>query len=150
MFLFAGAALLAVAALHERRRLQWPGYVSIALAVAVKGPIALVLCGLTFLIAIACSAEVRRRLLALRWIVGLVLVLVVASPWFVYMYWRFGDAFVSGYALDENLRLYGSRRFGNQPNFYFYFQILAAGLLPWTGVLIGRLYDDIRAVVKRE
>ena len=41
LFLFGGAALLAVAALRERPRLQWPGYLSIALAVTVKGPVAL-------------------------------------------------------------------------------------------------------------
>src|SRR6185503_21206419 len=30
------------------------------------------------------------------------------------------------------------------------FRILAAGLLPWTGLLIGRLIDDARAAVRRE
>jgi 4-amino-4-deoxy-L-arabinose transferase-like glycosyltransferase len=148
--LFGGASLLAVAALNDRPRLQWAGYVAIAVAVMVKGPVALVLCGLTFAVAVACSSDVRRRLMALHWIAGLALALALASPWFVYMYWRFGDAFVNGYALDENLRLYAGSRFANQPNFYFYFQILATGLLPWTGLLIGRLYDDARAIVKGE
>jgi 4-amino-4-deoxy-L-arabinose transferase-like glycosyltransferase len=83
-------------------------------------------------------------------VTGLVLAIIVASPWFVYMYFRFGDAFVQGYVLDENLRLYASSRFANQPNFYFYFRILAAALLPWTGLVIGRLYDDVRAIIRRE
>jgi len=52
--------------------------------------------------------------------------------------------------LDENLRLFASSRFRNQPGFWFYFRILAAGLLPWTGLLIGRFVDDVRAVVRRE
>lgn len=150
LFLFGGAALLAVAALHDRPRLQWPGYVALSIAVMVKGPIALVLCGFAFAIAIAVSAELRRRLLALRWISGLVLALVLASPWFVYMYLRFGDGFIQGYVLDENLRLYASSRFANQPDFWFYFRILAAGLLPWTGLVIGRLVDDVRAAIKGE
>jgi 4-amino-4-deoxy-L-arabinose transferase-like glycosyltransferase len=66
------------------------------------------------------------------------------------MYLRFGDAFVQGYILDENLRLYASSRFAHQPNFYFYFRILAAGLLPWTGLLLGRLFDDVRALLRGE
>src|SRR5581483_7540155 len=33
MFLFGGAALVAVAALRDRPRLQWPGYVALAFAV---------------------------------------------------------------------------------------------------------------------
>ena len=57
---------------------------------------------------------------------------------------------MNGYLLDENFRLFASSRFGNQPGFLFYFQILAAGLLPWTGLLIGRLVDDVRAIRRGE
>lgn len=150
MFMFSGAACLAVAALRDRPRLQWPAYVCLALGVLTKGPIALALCGLTFLIAIAVSADLRRRLLGLRWIAGLVLIVALSAPWFIYMYVRFRQDFVNGYFLDENLRLFASSRFGNQPGFWFYFQILAAGLLPWTGLLVGRLIDDVRAAWRSE
>jgi 4-amino-4-deoxy-L-arabinose transferase-like glycosyltransferase len=150
MFMFGGAACLAVAALRDRPRLQWLGYVAIALGVQTKGPIALVLCGVTMLILIALSADLRRRLLALHWALGLAIIAALSAPWFVYMYLRFTDAFVKGYILDENVRLFAASRFGNQPGFWFYFQILAAALLPWTGLLIGRLVDDVRAVRRGE
>jgi 4-amino-4-deoxy-L-arabinose transferase-like glycosyltransferase len=133
------------AVLRDRRRLQWAGYACLAVATFVKGPLALVLCRLTLLVASVWSADARRRLLGLNWMLGLLLILALASPWFVYMYLRFGDAFMQGYVLDENLRLYGSSRFTNQPGPWFYVQILIVGLLPWTGVLIGRLVDDVRA-----
>jgi 4-amino-4-deoxy-L-arabinose transferase-like glycosyltransferase len=148
MFIFGGAACLAVAALRDRPRLQWLGYVALALGVQTKGPIALLLCGLTMLILIACSPDLRRRLLALHWALGLGIVLAVASPWFVHMYLRFRQEFVNGYILDENLRLFASSRFANQPGFGFYPRILAAALLPWTGLLVGRLVDDVRAVMR--
>jgi 4-amino-4-deoxy-L-arabinose transferase-like glycosyltransferase len=148
MFMFGGAACLAVAALRDRPRLQWVGYVALALGVQTKGPIALVLCGLAMLILIGCSPDMRRRLLGLHWVLGLGIVAVVASPWFIYMYVRFGQEFVNGYILDENIRLFASSRFANQPGFGFYFQILAAALLPWTGLLVGRLVDDVRAVLR--
>ena len=150
MFMFGGAAFLAVAALHDRPRLQWLAYVFLALGVLTKGPIALILCGLTFLIAIAVSADLRRRLLGLHWFLGLLLIAALSAPPFLYLYHRFGQAFVNGYVLDENLRLFAGSRFRNQPGFWFYFQILAAALLPWTGLLIGRLIDDIRAVIRGE
>jgi 4-amino-4-deoxy-L-arabinose transferase-like glycosyltransferase len=150
LFMFGGAACLAVAALRDRPRWQWLGYISIGLAVQVKGPIALVLCGLAMLLLIAASADLRRRLLALHWILGLLVVAAVSCWWFIYMYVRFKDGFVDGYILDENVRLFASSRFANQPNFWFYFRILAAALLPWTGLLIGRLIDDIRALRRRE
>jgi 4-amino-4-deoxy-L-arabinose transferase-like glycosyltransferase len=94
----------------------------------------------------ALSGDLRRRLLALRWAAGLVIIVAISAPWFVYMYVRFKDGFVNGYVLDENFRLFAATRFGNQPGFGFYLQILAVALLPWTGLLVGRLIDDARAV----
>jgi 4-amino-4-deoxy-L-arabinose transferase-like glycosyltransferase len=85
-FLFTGAGLLTVAAVRNRPGLQWAGYLCLAMAVCVKGPVALALCGLAFLLSIAVSPSLRPRLLGLRWGVGLLIVAAVASPWFVYMY----------------------------------------------------------------
>ena len=152
LFLLGGAALVSVSALQRRPRLQWYGYVAIALAVLVKGPLALVLCGLTFGLALLLSAEVRARLLELRFVVGVMVVLVLAAPWFLYMGFRFRDAFIGGYLLDENIRLYATDRFTPtaSSSVWFYFRVLAAGLLPWTGLIVGRLYDDIRAAWRRD
>src|SRR5262245_24432361 len=61
LFVFAGAALISVAAVQRRPALQWYGYVLLAVAVLTKGPLALVLCGLTLILAAAASAEARRR-----------------------------------------------------------------------------------------
>lgn len=149
-FLFSGVALVTVAALKDRPRLQWPGYVLIALAVLTKGPLAIVLCGLTFVLSIAASSELRRRLLRLHFVAGLLIVLAISAPWFMYMWLRFRDAFVAGYVLDENIRLYAANRFGPRTDPWFYFRVLAAGMLPWTGLLIGRLYDDLAGAVRRD
>ena len=142
--LFSGVGLIAVAALDPARRsLQWPGYVLIAGAVMTKGPLAFVLCGLAMALAIALSADIRRRVLGLHWIAGLGIAIALSAPWFVYMYLRFRADFVAGYVFDENIRLFAAERFGDQPPFWFYFKILATGMLPWTGIMIGRLVDDI-------
>jgi len=95
-FLFGGVSLLAVAALKDRPALQWPGYLLIAVSVVIKGPLAFVLCGLTFGLAIVASADLRRRLLGLRIVWGLLLVVALSLPWFIYMWWRFRDAFLNG------------------------------------------------------
>jgi 4-amino-4-deoxy-L-arabinose transferase-like glycosyltransferase len=94
-------------------------------------------------LAIALSADIRRRLLGLHWIAGLGIAIAISAPWFVYMYLRFRADFVAGYVFDENIRLFAAERFGDQPPFWFYFKILATGMLPWTGIMIGRLVDDI-------
>jgi 4-amino-4-deoxy-L-arabinose transferase-like glycosyltransferase len=143
-FLFGGVSLLTVAALQDRPRLQYGGYILLAAAALTKGPLAIVLSGLAFLIAIAMSADARRRLLGLRWVVGLAIVAFLSAPWFLYMLWRFRGDFVHGYLLNENLSLFTSPPYQNQPGWWFYLQIIALGFLPWTLVLIGRAIDDVR------
>src|SRR5205814_4327472 len=56
-FLFGGVSCLAVAALKDRPALQWPGYALIALSVVTKGPLAFVLCGLAFGLALLASSD---------------------------------------------------------------------------------------------
>jgi 4-amino-4-deoxy-L-arabinose transferase-like glycosyltransferase len=147
-FLFGGVSLVAVAALRNRPRLQYPGYVLVGLATFTKGPVALVLCGVGFALSIALSRDARQRLLSLRWIVGLGIAIAVPLPWFVYMLWRFGDAFIQGYFLNENVLLFATPLYANQPPWWFYLGILATGLLPWTALIVGRLIDQGRALVR--
>lgn len=143
-FLFGGVALLAVAALRDRPRLQYGGYALIALATLTKGPLAIVLAGLAFVIAIAVSADARRRLLGLRWVLGLIIVAAISAPWFCYMWRRFDDAFIEGYVLNENVRLFVEPMYQGQPPWWFYLQLVLLGMLPWTGLVVGRLYDAVR------
>ena len=147
-FLFGGVSLVTVAALKDRPRLQWSGYVLIALAVLTKGPLALALCGLTFGLALLASAELRRRLLALRIVTGLAIVLAISAPWFLYMYVRFRGDFINGYLMDENIRLFATNRFRARTDLWFYFRVLGAGLLPWTGLVLGRMFDDARRLIR--
>jgi len=148
-FLFAGVSLLTVAALRDRPRLQWPGYLLIGLSVLTKGPLALALCGVALVLALIASAELRRRFLALHFVAGLVIVAAISTPWFIYMWLRFRDAFVAGYLMNENVSLFAANRFNTKFDPLFYIRVLAAGLLPWTGLAIGRLWDDVRAFRQR-
>ncbi len=144
LFLFGGAAMVTVAAVNDRPRLQYPGYVLLAAAVLTKGPLALVLAGLAFLLSLALAPDARAPLLRLRWGVGLLIVIALSSPWFIYMWRRFGGDFVDGYLLKENLLLYARPLYGGQPSYLFYPQVMATGLLPWTPLLAGRLVDAFR------
>ncbi len=68
-----------------------------------KGPVALVLAGVFFLVGLACGKESRTALLSLRWITGALIAVVLSLPWFVWMYYALGWHFVHQYALAGNL-----------------------------------------------
>lgn len=147
VFLFGGLAMLTVAMLRDRPRLQWIGYAFVGLATFTKGPIALALCGCALLLLLL-SRDMRHRLVALRWARGLGVILLLSAPWFVYMWYRYRSTFLDAYFLDENLKLFSGGRFANSPPWWFYLQVVATALLPWTAMIAGRLYDDVRGVVR--
>ena len=102
-FLFGAIAFALVAALRNRPRLQYVSYVLLSLAVMTKGPVALVLAGVFFLVGLACGRECRTALLSLRWMTGAVLAVLLSLPWFVWMYYALGWHFVHQYVLAGNL-----------------------------------------------
>jgi len=150
LFLFSGCALVTVAALDGEgglgTGLQYPGYVLLAAAVLTKGPLALVLAGLAFLVSLAVAPAARAPLMRLRWGRGLLIVALLGAPWFIYMWWHFGDAFILGYALRENVYLFTGSLYGSQRSMLFYPKVMLVGLLPWTPLLIGRLVDAARGL----
>lgn len=148
-FLFGGISLVVVSALHDRPRLQYGGYVLLGAATCVKGPIAMVLCAVATLVAMALSGDVRRRLLALHWVRGVLIVVAMSAPWLLYMLNRFGQAFVDGYFLNENIKLFSRARYANQPDWSFYPGVAATGLLPWTWLALGQAFDILRGLVSR-
>src|SRR5437588_911578 len=141
MFIFAGAALLTVAALKERPRLQYPAYGCIALAVLTKGPVALALLGLALAFSLLLAPAARRKLLSLHLCEGLAVVGACSLPWFVWMWIRFDGAFVEGYVLKENVWLFAKSLYVHQYSPFVYLRVLLVGLLPWTPIVLGRLVD---------
>ncbi len=146
VLLFGAVAFVLVACLRDRPRLQWTGYVLLGLAVMTKGPVALVLAGLFFLVGLACGKECRQALLSLRWITGGILALVLSLPWFVWMYYALGWHFVHQYVLAGNVYYVTQPdSFSNRaPNHTLYLLTFAAGFFPWSVVAAGGAIDTIR------
>lgn len=143
-FLFGSLACLAIAALEARKFLEWCGYLLLALAVLTKGPVALVLIGLTFAICLALPS-VRPLARRLRWIRGLGLVLAIALPWFVWMWWTFGPAFVERYILYGNIWLFSRPLYRSRLDTLFYARTFMFAFLPWSLLALGHLADVVRS-----
>ncbi len=146
--LFGALACLAVAAVRARPRLQWAGFGLLALATTIKGPVALGLAGLAFVLAVAVSREARRRLQTLHWLAGPLLAVVAASPWFVWMWIRFGDAFVDQYFVHGNV-WYLTHPGRRRTEHLFYLRALLTACLPWSLLVVGRAIDWLVALRRR-
>lgn len=131
-FLNLGIAL-GYLALSRNREHLWPwAFGALALAVMVKGPVALVLAGLIGLAGAllqgpqALRALVRPRCLAL--------LAVLMLPWFLYVAWRY-PPFPRFFLWEHHVERYlDGARYHAEPWWYFG-PVLLAFLLPWTGLL---------------
>lgn len=143
--LFGAVAFALVSALRNRPGLQYVSYVLLGLAVMTKGPVALVLAGLFFLVGMACGQESRRALLSLHWVAGAFISVALSLPWFVWMYHTLGWPFVHQYALAGNLYYISQpASFSNRAfNHTLYVSTFLAGFFPWSVLVIGGAIDTL-------
>lgn len=146
LFLFGAVGCLVVAAKTSSGRLELAAYALLTLAIMTKGPVALVLVGLLLAAAFVVSRDTRAQVRRLHWKVGLPSAALAASPWFVWMAWRFGSQFVQGYVLAGNLWYFTQpiQFSGRAVNHTFYARAFAGAFFPWSVVVLGRGIDVLR------
>ena len=145
-FLFAAVACILIAAVHGRERLQYVGYLLLTLAVMTKGPMAVLLVLLWAALGAVMSRTARRAVARVRWTTGLLMTLVLASPWFAYMWVAFDGRFVRDYLLAGNLWYFtGPKAFSTRASDYtFYLRTFAGAFFPWSFVAVGYAIDTGR------
>ena len=128
ILLFAHAALSRDQGRPYRSALAW-GYVAAALGVLAKGLIGAVLPALVLVLWLAALRR-WRTLLAMLWLPGLLLFLLIATPWFVAMQWQHSD-FLDYFFVVQHFKRFAAGGFNNVMPFWFYPAVLAVAALPW-------------------
>ncbi|MFZ5449221.1 MAG: glycosyltransferase family 39 protein [Thermodesulfobacteriota bacterium] len=130
--LFLNLAIgLGYLALSRERPGLWPwAYLALALAVLTKGPVALVLAGLIWVIGTAVNHWSWRSLINIR---GWLLLALLTLPWFIAVQWRYPE-FFRFFILEHHLLRFLTPAIHPEP-VYYYVPILLGLLLPWTWLL---------------
>jgi 4-amino-4-deoxy-L-arabinose transferase-like glycosyltransferase len=142
--LFGALAALCVSAVENRPRLQYVAFLLVAGAVLTKGPVAVVLLSITALLCLL-HPGARAATLELRWGRGIGIVLAIAAPWFLTMWYRFGPQFIDQYVLYNNLSLFGQPLYRSNRYPLFYGRVFMTAFLPWSPILLARLIDIVRS-----
>jgi 4-amino-4-deoxy-L-arabinose transferase-like glycosyltransferase len=142
--LFGALAALCVSAAENRPRLQYVAYALTAGAVLTKGPVASVLLSITAALSLL-HPKSRAATLQLRWGQGICIVLAIAAPWFIVMWYRFGPRFIEQYVFYNNLSLFGSPLYRRSRYPFFYGRVFLTGFLPWSPILLARIVDIVRS-----
>jgi 4-amino-4-deoxy-L-arabinose transferase-like glycosyltransferase len=105
--------------------------------VLTKGPVAIVLAGMTGLTFIALVGG-WRRLREIPWVRGTLLFLVITVPWFVAVSIA-NPEFLEYFFIHEHLTRFATTVHHRQGPLYYYLVVGAGGLLPWTPLLFMRM-----------
>jgi 4-amino-4-deoxy-L-arabinose transferase-like glycosyltransferase len=151
----AGIASLALYRTSNDRRLWWLGYLSLGGAVLAKGPVGLILpAGCLVLWSgwhpSPARADIDRRRWpralspshwwqATQWLnlpLGLVVVLAVALPWFIWVGLRTDGAFLREFFLEHHLGRATRVMEGHRGGWWYYPAMLLVGTFPWSLMLI--------------
>jgi len=105
-----------------------------ALALMVKGAAGVVAPGVLLI-----SSLIDRRLPAIirsRWLwLGVALAAVIALPWHLLMYWKYGDSFLSDYLFKHVINRARSNVNEHNRGYGYYFTILRNFFSPWAYIL---------------
>jgi 4-amino-4-deoxy-L-arabinose transferase-like glycosyltransferase len=130
LLLNLGIGLGYLALSRDQGRLWLWAYLALGLAVLTKGPVALVLAGLVWVIWVGVSRGPWRRLIQIR---GWALLTVITVPWFVYVQWRHPE-FFRFFILEQHFGRFLTPAIHPEPLWY-YLPVLLGLLLPWTWLL---------------
>nr|WP_299341164.1 glycosyltransferase family 39 protein [Allomuricauda sp.] len=120
---------------------KWPWlvycYLAIGFGFLTKGPVAMVLPGLAILAFLLFKRSFNMKtIVGLKPILGLLIVLVVAGPWYYWVHLETDGAWTRGFFLDHNISRFGSEKEGHGGLFLITPLYVILGLLPFSVFII--------------
>jgi 4-amino-4-deoxy-L-arabinose transferase-like glycosyltransferase len=137
LLFFMTAALLSF--LHEQ---YWAMYICMGLATLTKGPIGIVFPGAIIFLTLLCWGDLR-RLLKMHIIPGIILCMVIVTPWYYHMYQLHGMEFINTFLGFHNLTRFTTPEHPTRVLWYYYLPVMVLGIFPWTGILIQSIKSTI-------
>ena len=120
----------------KRRRYLVFMYVSIALGVLTKGPVAIVLPGVAFALYLAGRRELRRTT-GMMIPAGVLIVAAIVVPWYAALYHQHGWEQIRSFLVTENIARYTAGEGVRQDRGpLFYLPVLLSDSLPWSLLLV--------------
>jgi 4-amino-4-deoxy-L-arabinose transferase-like glycosyltransferase len=124
----------------------WLCWLSLGLAVLTKGPVALALFGLTWLVFGILHGQFSLLLDRLKLFRGFFLTCAVGLPWYVAAYLRDGQPFLQSFFGYHNLQRFSEVVNNHSSPWWFYGALLLLASLPWSPLLLLGLWRAFPSV----
>lgn len=112
--------------------------VGLGLGFLMKGPVGIIIP----LLVIVPVLMIERRSIALEpsdILLGFVVMLAIALPWYVVMWFTHGNAYLQSFFVGDNFERFATSRFNDPRPWWFYLPVVAGGMLPWTPLALAWL-----------
>jgi 4-amino-4-deoxy-L-arabinose transferase-like glycosyltransferase len=133
--LLTAAITVAIFALYlhwrEGGRWCWVMYVAVALGILTKGPVAAAIPLIVGLVFLWWERDFKGWVRRFHLIGGIILVLVLATPWFAALSLKVPGYF-DFYFIGENIRRFLQPGYSHTEPIYYYVPVILLGALPWT------------------
>ncbi|MGK7957508.1 MAG: ArnT family glycosyltransferase [Crocosphaera sp.] len=107
-------------------------WVFMALGVLAKGPVALVLPGLTVIVFLLYVGRFIEVVKETPWLLGISSFLLISVPWFVLVTLEHGQEYINTFFGLHNVQRFTSVVSRHPGAWYYYFPVIMVGLLPWS------------------
>ena len=110
----------------------------LGLGFLMKGPVGIIIP----LLVIVPVLMIERRSIALEpadIVLGFVVMLAIALPWYVAMWITHGNAYLQSFFISDNFERFATDRFNDPRPWWFYLPVVAGGMLPWTPLALAWL-----------
>lgn len=102
----------------DHRRYLLLAYISVGLGVLAKGPVAIVLPGMTIFFYMLVARKLTwKNILNLNPLTGILIVLLISVPWYVLVHMKTDGAWTQGFFLDHNVDRFSSPKEGHGGTF---------------------------------
>jgi 4-amino-4-deoxy-L-arabinose transferase-like glycosyltransferase len=118
-----------------RRAWLYATFATIGLGVLAKGPVALLIPLVVTLVFCLMRRDFKTWARAVFDWRGLLLLLVIAAPWYAAILWKEGWAFVEGFFFKHNLSRFGGPLQGHAGSLVYYVPVVVIATLPFTALL---------------
>lgn len=111
----------------------WLMYMCFGFGVLTKGPVAIALPGLIFLLFLIFQKQfVVKTILSYRPFIGILLVLLVCLPWYILVHLQTAGEWTHGFFVGHNLNRFGSKMEGHGGVFLITWAFVLLGLMPFS------------------
>ncbi len=139
LIFFITASLFCFFEFYQSRKYKWLlfAYGSIGLGLLTKGPIAMAIPGMTMVAFLALKQDFKlKTIFSFRPILGILLALSIALPWYYLVHVATEGAWTEGFFLNHNINRFHSGKEGHGGIFLVTPLFVLLGLLPFSVVIV--------------